>query len=260
MHSPDPRPLPLIDGPAWPGVRAVVTTRAGGVSKPPYGSLNLGTHVGDDPAAVAENRARLRAALPGDPLWLEQVHGVHVVDADAWAGRGGHAVPRADAAFTRSPGRVLAIMTADCLPVVIAADDASVLAVAHAGWRGLVAGVLEQTVAHLDVARPAALRAWIGPAIGPGAFEVGEEVRQAFLRQDAQAGDAFAPASPAAGSAPKWMADLPALAELALRRTGVTVVEHSGLCSVAQSTQFFSYRRDGQTGRFATLAWLDGDV
>ncbi|WP_323028962.1 polyphenol oxidase family protein [Castellaniella defragrans] len=176
-----------VTGEPWPGVRYFSTWRVGGVSLPPRDSLNLGLHVGDDPLAVRENRLRLRRALPGDPLWLEQVHGTDVFDADAApedAAAG--PAPRADAAVTTRRGRPLAIMTADCLPVVLADEAGTVLGVAHAGWRGLAAGVLENTLAAMRRRAPAARgwRAWIGPGIGPAAFQVGAEVREAFLDQD----------------------------------------------------------------------------
>lgn len=240
------------EGPDWPGLRIVATTRAGGVSAAPYASFNLGAHVGDAPGAVAANRARLRALLPSDPLWLDQVHGTRVADADHEA----DPAP-ADAAVTRVPGRVLAIMTADCLPVVIAAPEARVLAVAHAGWRGLAGGVLENAVAAMGVPPDAGLRAWIGPAIGPLAFEVGDEVRAAFARAAEPPAGAFVPTGghDAAG-APKWLADLPALAEQRLRAAGVATVVRSNLCTVAGNDRFYSYRKEGVTGRFATLAWL----
>ncbi|MDX3905300.1 MAG: peptidoglycan editing factor PgeF [Pigmentiphaga sp.] len=229
------------------------TTRAGGVSSGRYASLNLGTHVGDAPEAVAENRARLQALLPSSPFWLEQVHGTHVADADQPA-----AHQPADAAVTRTPGRVLAVMTADCLPVVIAAPAAGVLAVAHAGWRGLAAGVLENTVAAMALPPGAVLRAWVGPAIGKEAFEVGDEVRAAFASTCPPPTGAFLPAGTCdAAGLPKWRADLPALAEQRLRTAGVEVVVHSGLCTVADNHRFYSYRKEGATGRFATLAWLE---
>mgnify|MGYP001271631541 FL=1 len=244
--------LPLHEGPEWPRVRIFSTTRHGGVSRAPYAWLNLGAHVGDAPEAVAENRARLQTLLPSAPLWLEQVHGVRVVDAD----RERYPGP-ADAAVTRTPGKVLAIMTADCLPVVIVAGEAGVLAVAHAGWRGLAAGVLENAVAAMGGVRGSQVRAWIGPGIGPRAFEVGDEVRAAFSARDASAQDAFVPTGTFddAGKS-KWLADLPALAERRLRAAGVETVVHSGVCTVAHNDRFYSYRKEGTTGRFATLAWL----
>ena len=279
-----------LPGPTWPGVSSFVTTRQGGVSDAPFTSWNLGDHVGDDPARVAENRQLLAALLPGAPLWLQQVHGTDVVDADAGAGAGVRAgatatvtatatatttedadaradaaadasdssiqpVPCGDAAITRTPGKVLAIMTADCLPVVLAACDGSVLGMAHAGWRGLAAGVLESTVkAMRSQHNEAPLRAWIGPAIGPTAFEVGEDVRTAFLADDPDAATCFRPAA----AVHKWLADLPGLARRRLLRAGVQDVTLSGHCTVTDAEHFFSYRRDGQTGRFATLAWLNG--
>ncbi|GAA4337871.1 peptidoglycan editing factor PgeF [Pigmentiphaga soli] len=253
--SPAPGSPLLLPGPAWPGVRMACTTRAGGASAGPFGGFNLGAHVGDEPAAVAANRERLQRLLPGAPRWLEQVHGTAVADVDALPA---DAVPRADAAVTRRPGTVLAIMTADCLPVVIADARSSVLAVAHAGWRGLLAGVLEQAVTAMAVGPGVPVRAWLGPAIGPQAFEVGDEVRAAFVAEDPACACAFAATGGHdAQGAPKWLADLPALAQHRLRRAGVGVVVHSGLCTVAESDRFFSYRRDGRTGRFATLAWLE---
>ena len=256
-------------GPSWNGVRAFCSERAGGVSLPPYAGLNLGIHVGDDPSAVAENRARLRAELPAEPCWLDQVHGIDVFDADASRGSqapdqvsdsaSGQAPPwhppRADAAITQTPGRVLAILTADCLPVVIVDEAATTLGAAHAGWRGLVGGVLESTLARMAQAAGGSpsWKAWIGPAIGPQAFEVGADVRDAFLADDAGNATCFVPRADVAG---KWWADLPELAARRLRRAGVTQVELSGRCTVSEPERYFSYRRDGQTGRIATLAWL----
>ncbi len=241
-------------GPDWPGVRAFCSERAGGVSVGPYASLNLGAHVGDQPAHVATNRARLRACLPDEPVWLEQVHGIDVHDADAVTA--GATPPRADAAVTATRGRVLAIMTADCLPVVIGDQAGSVLGVAHAGWRGLAAGVLGTTLQRLRSMAPGAQewRAWIGPAIGPAAFEVGGDVREAFLRGVDDADRYFVPRPALPG---KFLADLPALAAAMLARDGVADVVLSGRCTVAEPDRYFSYRRDGVTGRIATLAWLD---
>jgi YfiH family protein len=236
--------------------------------------LNLGIHVGDDPAAVAENRARLRAHLPAAPCWLDQVHGTAVHDADRsvsldaercaqssdsnprdGATPSAHP-PRADAAITTTPDRVLAILTADCLPVVIVDENATVLGVAHAGWRGLASGVLESTLAHMAERAGASprWRAWIGPAIGPAAFEVGVDVHDAFLADDPGGSGGFA-ARP--GVHGKWLADLPELAARRLRRAGVSMVELSGRCTVTDPSRYFSYRRDGTTGRIATLAWLE---
>jgi YfiH family protein len=236
--------------PAWPappGVRAFVTTRNGGVSRGRYASFNLGLRSGDDPQAVAENRRRLRALLPAEPRWLAQVHGATVVDADALA-----APVEADAAVAAAPGTVCAVMIADCLPVLFASEDGRLVAAAHAGWRGLAAGVLENTVHALCErgARRAALLAYIGPGIGPAAFEVGGDVHDAFTADDPQAAAAFAPHRPG-----KWLADLPRLARRALARAGVERVYGGTLCTHADAARFYSYRRDGQTGRMAALIW-----
>jgi len=235
--------------PEWPVptcVRALITTRAGGVSRDRYASLNLGEHVGDDPAAVAQNRARLAAHLPDSPLWLTQVHGTRV--ASTSADRAGCA---ADASITREAGRVLAILTADCLPVLLADDVGGAIAVAHAGWRGLAAGVIERTVDALSV-EPARLVAYLGPAIGPTAFEVGDEVRDAFVGIDVDAEAAFAP-----GAAGKWFADLYLLARQRLARLGTTRVLGGAFCTHGDADRFFSHRRDRITGRMASLIWLE---
>ena len=229
------------------GVGALLTTRAGGRSVGSFASFNLGSHVGDDPLAVAANRARLRSFLPAEPLWLNQVHGAAVADADVSEG-----VPEADAVLARSSRRVCAVLTADCLPVLLCDDDASVVAAAHAGWRGLAAGVLENTVREMGVP-PHRLRAWLGPAIGPQAFEVGDEVRAAFVADDAGAAGAFV-ARPLAG---KWLADLFLLARRRLVAAGVTRISGGGVCTVSTPQRFYSYRRDGVTGRFATMVWLE---
>lgn len=245
------------DWPAPASVQALVTTRAGGVSGAPYDSLNLGLHVGDDAEAVRRNRARLHAYLPEAPCWLEQVHGVAVADAGG-AARGAAAsaspaaeVPCADASLSRRPGAVCAVMTADCLPVLFCDRDGTVVAAAHAGWRGLCAGVLEATLARMAVA-PDKVLAWLGPAIGPSAFEVGDEVRSAFIERDAGAVAAFAE-----GAVPgKWLADLFHLASLRLTAAGVGGVYGGGQCTYSDAARFYSYRRDGVTGRFASLVWL----
>lgn len=276
--------LPVVTGSGWPGLNYFCTLRmpavsaaagprtevgTAGASVPPYDTFNLGDHVGDDAMAVQANRNRLSAALPAAPLWLSQVHGTEVVDADqlpveadgsdAIEGRDRYAStpPVADAAVTTTPGRVLCIMTADCLPVVLWNDQTQAVGLAHAGWRGLAAGVLENTLAKLRRRAPdrSSWRAWIGPAIGPTAFEVGDEVRQAFVDQDAGTATYFAPARPR-----KWLADLAGLAAYRLRQAGVIQVETCGLCTHARPDLFYSYRRDGATGRMATLAWLDPAV
>jgi YfiH family protein len=243
------KPLEFIapDWPAPPNVRAVVTTRTGGFSQGPYASFNLAHHVGDDPVAVARNRALLYAhlALPAEPLWLEQVHGTEVVDA-ARAAPG----TKADGAYTDRPGIVLAVLTADCLPVFLCDRAGRRLALLHAGWRGLVAGVIEAGVRALG--RPGSeILAWLGPAIGPRAFQVGEDVRRAFLAQDSGASVAFVPEG-----AGRWRADLYALARRRLEALGVRIIGGGGYCTFAEPERFYSYRRDGVCGRMASLAWL----
>jgi hypothetical protein len=238
--------------PQWSAPRAVrsaCTLRTGGVSAPPYDSLNLAGHVGDEPAAVRENRRRVSAALalPGEPLWLEQVHGTRVADADS-AG----APAAADAAVSRQSGRVLAIQVADCLPVLLASDDGAVVAAAHAGWRGLAAGVLEATVAAMQV-EPRRIAAWLGPAIGPAHFEVGEEVRAAFLAHDALAAEGFV-----RNARGRWQCDLLRLARRRLAALGLPEPGAAGLCTYAARERCFSYRRDGRTGRMAALIWRGG--
>lgn len=243
--------LSAVTGMPWPGVQYFCTWRTGGVSQAPRDSLNLGLHVGDAPEAVLENRARLQRALPDAPLWLTQVHGTTVCDDDRVVDSTGRI--EADAAVTTRRCRPLAILTADCLPVVLADAAGSVLGVAHAGWRGLAAGVLENTLARMRRQAPLARgwRAWIGPGIGPSAFEVGDEVRAAFLRIDAGLAVHFT-RSPAG----RWLADLAGLAQSRLRRAGVEQVESSGECTYLQADRYFSYRRAHPTGRQASLAWL----
>lgn len=235
----------LPDWPAPAKVGARVTTRAGGVSQEPYAELNLAVHVGDAPAAVAENRRLLESSLPGRPAWLEQVHGAGVV-------RAGEPGLCADASFSTEPGLVCAVLTADCLPVLLCDESASVVAAAHAGWRGLAAGVLERTVEAMGVP-PGRLLAWLGPAIGPQAFEVGEEVRAAFMAVDPLAAQAFVPGARAG----KWQADLFMLARQRLQAIGLKGVWGGGLCTFTDARRFYSYRRDGVTGRFASLVWIE---
>jgi polyphenol oxidase len=221
----------------------------GGASQVPYASFNLGDHVGDDPAAVAENRRILRneAGLPAEPVWLAQVHGITVADLDA----GGPERP-ADAAVTRDAGKVCAILTADCLPVVLSTDTGDTVAAAHAGWRGLAAGVLGATVRAMKV--PAArLVVWLGPAIGPMHFEVGGEVREALLKADSGAAGAFEP-----NIGGRFMADLAMLARRQLANLGVERIYGGEDCTFARVDRYFSHRRDGVTGRQATLIWREG--
>jgi polyphenol oxidase len=242
------------DWPAPAGVRALSTLRSGGVGAPPYASLNLGAHVGDAPEAVAANRRALAAAagLPSEPAWLAQVHGVEVVDLDAVGHEGISGSPRpADAAFTRRAGRVCAILTADCLPILLSADSEDLVAAAHAGWRGLAGGVIEATVRALGVA-PARLMAWLGPAIGPQHFEVGPEVREALLQGALGGEDAFVP-----NARGRFIADLAALARRRLVSLGVDRIYGGGHCTFADGDRYFSHRRDGVTGRQATLIWLE---
>lgn len=258
----------LADWPAPTRVRTLLTTRTGGVSVAPYASLNLGDHVGDDPLAVAENRQRLALRLPASPCWLQQVHGTTVVDAAA-VSSGDVAV--ADAAFARVPGAVCAVMTADCLPVLLCDRAGSVVAAAHAGWRGLQAGVLERTVTAMAVPGERLL-AYLGPAIGGEAFEVGDDVRGAFVGAHDDAAVAFIPAptarqpeveglggQPARPLSGGWLADIYLLARQSLRRAGVDAVYGGGYCTVREAKRFFSYRRDQVTGRMASLIWLSDD-
>ncbi|MBA4283918.1 MAG: peptidoglycan editing factor PgeF [Xanthomonadaceae bacterium] len=242
------RPI-LPDWPAPPGVRAACSTREGGVSTGLHAGLNLGRSSGDDPAAVAENRRLLAAALglPRAPAWLQQVHGTRVVELPCR-----DELPEADAAFTTQPGVVVCVQAADCLPVLFCADDASVVAGAHAGWRGLCGGVLESTVAALPVA-PNRLIAWLGPAIGPEAFEVGDEVRAAFVAVDPTAAACFRD-GPASG---KQFADLFALARQRLAAAGVSRIHGGGISTHADPARFYSFRRDGICGRMAALIWID---
>ena len=244
--------MPDLLVPDWPApanVRALQTLRTGGCSPAPWDSFNLGDHVGDDFPRVAANRAALRALLPADPLWLKQVHGTAVVDAGFSA-----RTVEADAAFVRQPGRVCAVMTADCLPVLFCDRAGSVVAAAHAGWRGLAAGVLEATISEMGVAA-AELMAWLGPAIGPQRFEVGDEVRAAFLVHDRAVESAFVPQDQG-----KWLADIYQLARQRLQVAGVASICGGDCCTVSDPSRFFSYRRDGVTGRMATLIWLENQA
>ncbi|RLQ21426.1 peptidoglycan editing factor PgeF [Seongchinamella sediminis] len=241
---------PAFIEPGWhlPGVTALATTRAGGSSAAPFASFNLGDHVGDDARAVAANRRALLAALPAGSViqWLQQVHGKRVVRA----GEGDcpeAGCPEADACWSDQPGMACAVMTADCLPVLLAAEDGQVVAAAHAGWRGLLAGVLEATVAAMGV-DPMRLLAWLGPAIGPAAFAVGPEVREAFVERD-PVGSAFMPAAQPG----KYLANLYQLARYRLAQAGVNRIHGGDRCTYSEADQFFSYRRDGKTGRMAAV-------
>jgi purine-nucleoside/S-methyl-5'-thioadenosine phosphorylase / adenosine deaminase len=252
-----PVALPLLR-PAWdvPGVGAAMSTREGGVSRGPWASLNLGRSVGDDPAAVAENRRRWAEAIAARPVWLNQVHGVHVLQLDRHSPE--HPEQPADAAWTCERGLACMVGAADCLPVLLATADGRAVAAAHAGWRGLAAGVLEATLAALRDgagAQPAELVAWLGPCIGPRQFEVGADVLQAFGVDPDGAGSPRFRFRPRADGAPRWLADLAGLALERLRRAGVTAVSCADACTVEHASSFFSFRRDGRTGRMAAAVW-----
>lgn len=236
----------LPDWPAPKRVRAVQTTRVGGVSVAPYASFNLGDHVGDAPQAVARNRHLLARLMPSEPVWLRQVHGTAVADADNAA-----CLILADACVARQRGSVCVVMTADCLPVLLCDEAGTVVGAAHAGWKGLAAGVIEATVRAMD-ADPRKLMAWLGPAISQRAFEVGAEVRSAFTSHHAQATEAFLP-----GADGKWMADIYLLARQRLRALGIPRVYGGEYCTYSDPARFFSYRRDGVSGRMGTFIWLE---
>jgi hypothetical protein len=242
----------LIDDciiPEWPApknVKALQTTRNGGVSVAPYRSLNLGSHVGDIPLAVAHNRQLLSPLLPGEPVWLNQVHGITVADTNK-----AECVPQADACIATRAGAVCVVMTADCLPVLLCDMRGSVVGAVHAGWRGLCDGILEQAVRSMNVP-PQHLMAWLGPAIGPRAFEVGDDVRSAFIARQPQAEAGFAPKVSG-----KWLADIYHLARLRLAALGVTRIYGGSWCTYSDSLRFFSFRRDGITGRMGTFIWMD---
>lgn len=237
--------------PQWPApanVVALQTTRNGGVSKDAYASLNLGAHVQDDPIAVASNRQLLGPYLPSEPVWVNQVHGTHVIDASSST-----CLQSADAAFSNKPNVVCVTMTADCLPILFCDTEGTVVAAAHAGWRGLCDGVIEATVAKMQV--PASkILAWLGPAIGPVAFEVGEEVKSQFVAKDAQAEHAFTL------HGDKWLCNLYLIAQQRLQGLGVTQIYGAGVnedfCTYTDEARFFSFRRDNVTGRMASMIWF----
>lgn len=232
------------DWPAPANVKAFITTRAGGISGGAYASFNLGLRTDDSPQAIAANRQRLRAALPQEPKWLRQVHGSLVVEADDLNG-----VPEADAAVARRPRTVCAVLVADCIPVLLADRAGATVGIAHAGWRGLAGGVIENAVERMTVAAEE-LIAYLGPGIGRHAFEVGADVREAFLARDARAEAAFTPHTPG-----KWLADLFLLARQRLAGAGIRSIHGGELCTYSDPQRFYSYRRDRATGRMAAVIW-----
>lgn len=244
MRLPDDWVAP--DWPAHPRVRGFITARAGGASAGPYATFNLGDLTADDPAAVRENKARLDRLLPAQPRWLKQVHGPVVVCADQV-----DSPVAADGSFTCTPGVVCAVKAADCMPVLLSDDAGTCVGIAHAGWRGLASGVIENTVASLGAA-PQSVMAFLGPAIGPDAFEVGDEVRAAFCEVDPNAAAAFRPVR-----AGKWLADLFMLGRQRLARCGVSRIYGGGLCTYSNPDRFYSHRRNPVTGRMAAVVWLD---
>lgn len=252
--------IQLLDWGTPKQIKTMITNRHGGFSQPPFDRLNLGLHVGDDPEAVKKNRAALKILLPNEPVWLNQIHGTQVFDADQALTD----VPNADAAVTTIPGRVLAIMTADCLPVLLTTSDGAVIGAAHAGWRGLAAGVIEQTVALMRAKQgshtqtqthqktPSDIMAYLGPAIGPHAFEVGSEVRDIFMTQDASSAACFEQLQEKG----KYLADIYGLAQLRLKALGIDLIEGGSECTL-QNPDYFSYRRDQKTGRMGSFIWID---
>lgn len=244
---------------APPAVGCLSTERSGGVSPAPYddgrggGGLNLGMHVGDDPFCVRKNRELLGSMLPGQPIWLTQVHGNAVLDGDELSDADGQTAPEGDAIVASTPRRVCAIQTADCLPVLFCSADGSVVGAAHAGWRGLAGGVLQNTIRQMRRKGAHEIAAWLGPAIGPRKFEVGQDVLEAFTRLDARNASAFLEHRE---SPQKYLADIYLLARFALEREGVVRVSGGGFCTVTEEHRFYSYRRDRVTGRMASLIWI----
>ena len=240
----------IPDWPAPKNVKALQTTRLGGVSAAPYDALNLGMHVKDNPLHVAQNRQMLSQFLPSEPVWLKQVHGIKVVDAAIAS-----CEPEADASFTAQKNVVCVTMTADCLPVLLCDQAGTQIAAVHAGWRSLCDGVIESTVKELHV-EGKELMAWLGPAIGPQAFEVGAEVRAQFIQKDAQAASAFVM------HGEKWLGNLYQIATQRLQKLGITHIyggdqAHENWCTYTDEARFYSFRRDGDTGRMGTFIWLE---
>lgn len=237
--------LIIPNWPAPPNIRALQTTRIGGFSRAPYDSLNLGSHVADAPLDVARNRMLLNTLMPSEPVWLEQVHGIVVANADSAS-----CLPQADACIAAHRSAVCVVMTADCLPVLLCDQQGTVVGAVHAGWKGLAAGVIEAAVQAMNVPTQN-LMAWLGPAISQQAFEIGAEVREIFIAADPQAEGAFV-----AGQDGKWRADIYALASLRLNALGITQIYGGDYCTYKDAEKFFSYRRDGVTGRMGTFIWL----
>ena len=248
--------------PQWqaaPQVGALMSTRVGGVSQAPWDSLNLGIGVGDEPAAVAENRRRFAARIGAQPLWLQQVHGQRVVRANLALAQAGP--PQADAAWTDEPGVACVVQVADCLPVLLAAPEGRAVAAAHAGWRGLAGGVVEAALSALCQAAgcaPQDVAVWLGPCIGPRQFEVGADVLQAFGQTPPHADPLRFVARAVVDGTPRWLANLPQLARDRLQMAGVRHISGGGWCTVEDRASFFSYRRDGVTGRLAAAVWIRG--
>ena len=238
----------IPDWPAPKNVKALQTTRAGGISLAPYDALNLGMHVKDNPLHVAQNRQMLSQFLPSEPVWLKQVHGIKVVDAATES-----CEPEADASFTTRPNVVCVTMTADCLPVLLCDQAGTRVAAVHAGWRSLCDGVIESAVKEMQT-EGKELMAWLGPAIGPQAFEVGAEVRAQFMQNDAEAESAFK------AHGDKYLGDLYQIATQRLNKLCITQIYGGGLCTFSDEARFYSFRRDGETGRMGTLIWLDSSV
>ncbi|WP_432454284.1 MULTISPECIES: peptidoglycan editing factor PgeF [unclassified Agarivorans] len=241
-------PSHLVEWPCPPNVRAIFSDRLGGVSQAPFDSFNLGDHVGDARRAVQQNRVAFQAEMPDQVCWLKQIHSTQVVDASL----SGSQMAEADASVSDQPGAVCVVMTADCLPILLCDKQGRVVAAVHAGWRGLANGIIENTIAKMKVA-PKQVMAWMGPAIGPSAFEVGEEVKQAFVDSHSEAYLAFTPSN----KANKYFADIFMLAEQRLTQAGLTAVYSERCCTYRSAQQFYSYRREGLTGRMAAAIWLE---
>lgn len=241
--------LPLIkpNWPAPPQIHAICTTRAGGISRSPYDSLNLGDHVGDDPAAVAQNRLILNNALnlPNEPCWISQVHGMRAVNTQDW-----QIGDKADASYTTTPNAICAVMTADCLPILLCNQTGDYVAAIHAGWRGLAAGIIEATIAKAPC-EPSQIMAWLGPAIGPTAFEAGDDVRNIFLSQAPENKSGFTSITEG-----KWWVDMYHIARQHLSAVGIYDIYGDVDCTVLNPDRFFSFRRDHDTGRMASLIWI----